>query len=55
MKEWDFDREDEIKSSFIHHAVPLDQLETLDEKGNIYSIAELMELKDLKEQLDDCD
>lgn len=53
MKEWDFDREDEIKSSFIHQAVPLDQLETLDEKGNIYSIAELMDLKDLKEELDD--
>ena len=37
--------------TFVHRAVPLDKLETLDANGNQYSIKELMQLKDLREEL----
>lgn len=43
----------EFESSFTYHAIPLDQLETIGEDGIIYSIKELMDLKDLKEELGD--
>lgn len=41
------------RSTFEHHAVPLDKLETLDSEGNQYSIKELMQLKDLRDELDE--
>ena len=44
-------QKDMYESSFVYHAIPLDKLETLDEDGNCYSIKELMQLKDLKEEL----
>ena len=58
MKEWEEMENKELKecvegepSSFEYHAIPLDKLETLDENGNVYSIKELMTIKDLKEEL----
>lgn len=50
----DFNKNQELNDmpTFKHQAVPLDKLETLDSEGNQYSIKELMQLKDLKEELD---
>ena len=64
MLEWEYEKnqdvneDDEIQevqngSVFEHRAIPLDELETLDADGNQYSIKELMQLKDLREELGD--
>lgn len=42
---------EKFESSFTYHATPLDQLETIGEDGIVYSIKEMMDLKDLKEEL----
>ncbi len=48
----DVEVQESLESSiFEYHAVPLDKLETLDSEGNQYSIKELMQLKDLREEL----
>lgn len=51
IDECDENREINDISTFKHRAVPLDKLETLDSDGNQYSIKELMQLKDLREEL----
>lgn len=43
----------EIESSFRHHAIPLDQIETLDDNGNRFSLSELMQINELKNELDE--
>ena len=43
---------DSFESSFIHHAVPLDEQMTLDENGIPFTLQELMDLKELREELD---
>lgn len=42
-----------FESSFKYHAVPLDEQMTLDENGTPFTLKELMELKELREELDD--
>lgn len=60
MREWEFEENQDVKeddenpeindmSTFKYRAIPLDELETLDSDGNQYSIKELMQLKDLRE------
>lgn len=62
MLEWDVEENKDIDEevdteesreipAFEHRAIPLDKLETLDSEGNRFSIKELMQLKDLREEL----
>ena len=37
-------------SSFVHHAVPLEDLTTLEENGIEFSIKEMMEIRDVKDE-----
>lgn len=43
---------DQFHSSFEYHARPLDEIVTTDENGIEFTLAELMELKDLTEDID---
>ena len=44
---------DSFESSFTYHAVPLDEQMTLDDNGIPFTLKELMELEELREDLDD--
>lgn len=46
------DIDNSFESSFAYHAIPLDEQMTLDEKGIPFTIQELMDLKELREELD---
>lgn len=41
----------EFESSFSYKAIPLDELETIDESGITFSIKELMDMKALDDEL----
>ena len=41
-----------FESSFKYHAVPLDEQMTLDENGTPFTLKELMDLRELREELD---
>lgn len=41
-----------FESSFKYHAVPLDEQMTLDENGTPFTLKELMDLRQLREELD---
>lgn len=41
-----------FESSFKYHAVPLDEQMTLDEDGTPFTLKELMDLHELREELD---
>lgn len=41
-----------FESSFKYHAVPLDEQMTLDENGIPFTLKELMDLKELRDELD---
>lgn len=44
------DLSDITESCFTYRAIPLDELMTLDENGTPFSVKELMELKELKDE-----
>lgn len=51
VNEYEENQEMNDMPTFRHRAIPLDKLETLDSDGNLFSIKELMQLKDLREEL----